>query len=99
MLIVTAVLRAKPGKEKQLETQLLGMLKPVGQEEGTLEYRFHRAQEDAGCFFFYEKYRDQAAFDAHVVTPHFRKLQTEIADLLACPMEVGLYDELGSIRA
>lgn len=97
MVIISAVLQAKPGKEKQLEALLLAMLEPVSKEEGTLEYRFHRALDDAGRFFFFEKYQDRDAIDAHVATPHYQALQGNIADLLAQPMEVALYEELGTI--
>ena len=73
-MIVVAKLKAKVGEEANMEEALRGMVTKVAQEEGTLAYTLHRAQQDPSVFLFYEKYRDAAALKAHSSTPYFKEL-------------------------
>jgi quinol monooxygenase YgiN len=58
-----------------VETLLLEMMAAVrGSEPGCLLYRPTRSPSDGDMFVLYEEYRDQEAFDAHMLTPHFSRL-------------------------
>lgn len=62
MFTLTAVLKAKPGKEAELEAVLRDQVKGVDAEEpGACAYTLHRSAEAPGTFFFYEQYEDEAA--------------------------------------
>lgn len=98
MISICAILIANPGKEAALEDLLLRLVEPVSQEPGTLEYRIHRALDNPGRFFFYEKYTDQAAIDTHMATPHFKELLVKLEGLIAHAPEIVLYEEIASIR-
>lgn len=98
MVVISAVLKAKAGREKELEALLQAMIPLVQQEEGTVEYVLHRAQKDSGKFFFYEKYRDQAALEHHMGTPYLKELFKKTADLLAEKPEVEFYEDIASIQ-
>ncbi|MBK9614219.1 MAG: antibiotic biosynthesis monooxygenase [Uliginosibacterium sp.] len=74
MTVITAVLEAHPGREAELETELRKLVAQVAQEPGALEYTLHRAPDHASRFYFYERYRDQAAVDAHWATPLLQTL-------------------------
>ena len=74
------------------------MLRPVATEPGTQEYRIHQGIDDPDRFFFYEKYVDRAAVDAHMATTHFRTLLGRLDGLIAQPPEIVLHEEIGSIR-
>lgn len=98
MIVVSAVFQAKPGAEAELESALRAMIEPVSKESGALEYAVHRAQDDAGRFFFYEKYRDQAAVDLHMASPYLKALLDKVPALCAGAPVVEFYQPLASIR-
>jgi autoinducer 2-degrading protein len=52
---------------------------------GCLRFDVLEDQADANHFFFYEVYRDQAAFDAHTKTPHFARWRAAADVVLAEP--------------
>jgi len=87
-LRVVAQLKAKPGREEALRGLLLGMIEPSRAEPGCRLYSLHEDRKAAGQFTFYECWADQAAFDAHVQTPHFRNLGQALGDILAEPLSL-----------
>ncbi len=97
MLTVIAVLKAKEGKEKELENALSGIVNKVEAEEGTLAYALHRAKKEPGKFLFYEKYKDKAALSAHSSTPYFIELFGTIGPLLDGNPSIDIYEEIASI--
>jgi len=97
VIIISAVLKAKPGKEAELETLLTSLFSKVKQEAGVLEYVLHRAQGDAGKFFFYEKYKDQHAVDVHMSTSYLQEAFAKYDGLLSEKTEVEFYEEIASI--
>lgn len=98
MTSICAILIAKPGKEAELENILLSILEPVSKEAGTLEYKIHRAIDNPGRFFFYEKYADRSAVDTHMATPHFKDLLVKLDGVSNGETDIVLYQEIGSIR-
>lgn len=97
MLTVCAVLRAKPGKETELEAVLRELVKQVDAEEGALRYALHRGEADPGAFFFYETYKDQAALDFHNSTAYFHELLGIVSGLLREAPLVEVFREIASI--
>ena len=70
---VVAKIRATPGKEKVLEALLIEQAAAVRKAEpGCMSYRLHRAEKDAGLFYIYEQYVDEAARTAHHNGAHLR---------------------------
>ncbi len=96
MIVVVAVLKAQTGKETEMEEALRAMIPKVRDEEGTIAYILHRAQGDPCKFLFYEKYKDQAAFDYHGSTPHIQELFGKIGSLLAAEPNIDMYEELAA---
>ena len=43
-------------------------------ERGVVLYQAHRDPENPNVFFFYEQYADEAAYQAHVESDHFKEL-------------------------
>jgi quinol monooxygenase YgiN len=99
MLIVVAVLKAKEGKEKEMEEALKKVVPQVAAEEGTLMYALHRAKKDPTKFLFYEKYKDKEALNAHSSTTYFMELFGTIGPLLDGNPSIDIYEELDSIPA
>jgi len=97
-MIVVAKLKAKVGEEANMEDALRGMVTKVSQEEGTLTYTLHRAQQDPSVFVLYEKYQDAAALKAHSSTPYFKELFGTLKPMLDGAPEIEMYDELDRLR-
>ena len=95
---VVAKIKAKPGREQEIEKALLEILPFVEQEEGTLEYRLNRAMDNPLLFMVIEKYTDVNALTVHSSTPHFAKLFEKISSALDGKPEVYILEEIGSIK-
>ncbi|HVN72626.1 MAG TPA: putative quinol monooxygenase [Desulfomonilia bacterium] len=98
MIVVVAVLKAKQGKEEEMEEALRWIIPQVDSEEGTLKYVLHRAKKDAGKFLIYENYRDKDAFNKHSSTPYFAELFGKIAPLLEGDPSIEIYEDIASIQ-
>ncbi|MDI6725351.1 MAG: putative quinol monooxygenase [Smithellaceae bacterium] len=98
MLVVIAKIKAKDGKEQELERAFLKMIAEVrAKEEETLIYILHRAANDPGTFLFYEKYANKEAFSHHSATPHFKELFATIGPLLDGKPSIESYEEIAGI--
>ncbi|MDQ7990421.1 MAG: putative quinol monooxygenase [Candidatus Dactylopiibacterium sp.] len=87
-LCFIAVLTARPDRADALEAALKALVPPSRQEPGNLEYALFRLRETPEVFHVRESWRDQAALDAHVATPHFQALAGRMDALLAQPLRL-----------
>lgn len=99
MTVVTAHFDARPGCEARLETALRELVGKVASEPGVLEYTLHRTPDMPGRFYFYERYRDQAAIDLHMATPYLRHVLDLVPELCASAPVVEFHQPLVSINA
>lgn len=99
MLIVVAVLKAKQGKEKEMEEALTGIVPKVAAEEGTKAYTLHRAKKEPGKFLLYEKYQDKEALNQHSSTSYFMELFGTIGPMLDGNPSIEIYEEIAAIPA
>jgi quinol monooxygenase YgiN len=75
IMVVTATLKFKAEYLEEVEQRLLEMVNTVvANEKETLEYRLHKDTADPSVFYFYERYKDKAAFDFHSKTDYFQNL-------------------------
>lgn len=74
-IVLNVHMEAALGREEDLARELRALLAATRQEPGCLAYELHRDPEAPGRFMFYEEFADQAALDAHIISPHFRKWQ------------------------
>lgn len=78
-LIVTAFWEAKP-EEVDALVDIVGKFLPRAQAEpGVLAFQIHQSLTEPAKFFFYEVFRDEAAFAEHGKTAHFTSLILEQA--------------------
>ena len=82
-IVITAVLKAQPGKEDALRQTLHQVIPPSREEEGCLTYVLHESIDTPGTFVFYEKYKHAEALDDHVNSPHYQAYRKEAESLLA----------------
>ncbi len=69
--VVIARYRVHAGEEGRVEAALREMLTPTRAEPGNLDYRVLRDPQQPAVCVLYERYADEAAFQAHLATEHF----------------------------
>jgi quinol monooxygenase YgiN len=78
-LIVTAFWEARPGEVDALVDIIRKFLPQAQAEPGVLAFQIHQSLTEPAKFFFYEVFRDDAAFAEHGQSAHFRTLILEQA--------------------
>lgn len=97
MTVITAIFDARPGREAELEAALRELVGKVAHEPGAVAYTLHRAPDVPGRFFFYERYRDEAAVATHMATPYLKHVLDLVPELCATAPVVLSYAPLVSI--
>ena len=78
-LVITAFWEATPGEVDALVGIIKKFLPQAQAEPGVLAFQIHQSLEDPTKFFFYEVFKDEAAFAEHGQAPHFKTLILEQA--------------------
>ncbi|MHB9799950.1 putative quinol monooxygenase [Pseudomonas sp. MT3] len=72
-LHIVVGLRAKKGKERELEKDLIALVEPTRKEEGNLRYELFVNDEDPGYFVFVEQWTSaDAQLRHHNHGPHIQ---------------------------
>ena len=87
-MIVTAIFKAKQGKEEELRNELHAGASASWAEAGVRGYNVHELIDQPGTFMNIEVYADEAAFKAHLETPHVKSFLGKLDDLLSEPLTV-----------
>ncbi|MBU5615039.1 putative quinol monooxygenase [Geomonas azotofigens] len=80
---IVAKLTAKDDCIEAVKAEVIKMVAPTRQESGCVEYRLHQDRSNPAVFVFYENWKDQAAFEEHMNSPHFKSYVAAVADLLS----------------
>ncbi|QPC45657.1 putative quinol monooxygenase [Mangrovibacillus cuniculi] len=80
-VVITAVLKAKPGKEAEALAALQEVVTPSREEEGCMTYQLHQSLEDISTFVFYEVWKDAEAVQKHVESAHYVTYREKAAEL------------------
>lgn len=78
---VVAVVTAQSGKETELKARLEGVARESWEEPGVISYAVHDLADSPGSFMMVEVYESDAAFDAHLETPHVKALLEDMPGL------------------
>jgi quinol monooxygenase YgiN len=73
-LVVTAFWEANSGEEETVAAILRRFAPQAQKEPGVETFVIHRSRSEPAKFFFYEVFRNEAAFAAHQQTEHFKTL-------------------------
>jgi quinol monooxygenase YgiN len=79
-IILTAMVKAKPGEEEAVKAVLLELVEPTRKEPGCLCYNLHQSKSDKTQFMFYEQWASQEAIDAHGKAPPMKALGGKLKD-------------------
>lgn len=89
--VVAAVWTAREGTADAVAAAVAELIAPSRAEPGNLVYEPHRDPADPNVFFFYERYADRAAYDAHAASEHFVRHAIETAIPLLASRERAFY--------
>jgi len=73
-LVVTAFWEAKPGETDALVDIIKRFLPQAQREPGVKAFQIHQSLTEPTKFFFYEVFKDEAAFAEHQQSEHFKTL-------------------------
>jgi quinol monooxygenase YgiN len=93
-LTVVARVKAKSGREADLEREFRAIVGPTHAESGCLRYALHRALEDPTLFITIERWVSKEAIDRHFGAPHIQSLLKKAGDLLVGPPEITVFELL-----
>jgi quinol monooxygenase YgiN len=79
-VVLTAMVKAKPGQEETVKEALLGLVESTRKEPGCLCYNLHRSKVDKAQFLFYEQWASDEALANHRKTPHMKALKEKLKD-------------------
>ena len=96
MIGVVATLRAKEGREAEFEQVFLEMTAQVkAREPGNRMYQLTRSRTEPRTYKVLEMYADQAAFEAHGASDHYKDGGRKLRDLVDARPEIELLDTVG----
>ncbi|MGH7721758.1 MAG: putative quinol monooxygenase [Candidatus Dormibacteria bacterium] len=96
-MAVAVTWHARSGSEERVEAILAEMTAPTRTEPGCLMYEPHRAAAATGVYFIYEQFVDEAAFEAHIASEHYRRLILGEAVTILDHRERSLYTTLDPV--
>ena len=79
---------AADGKADELESAIRGVIDAAAEEDGLEVYSAHRVDGETDTYYFFEVYRDQAAWDVHGKGDRMRDAMGAFAGLLAGAPEI-----------
>ncbi|NMO94346.1 putative quinol monooxygenase [Paenibacillus lemnae] len=81
-ITIVAIMKAKTGNAQQLRGIMESMIRPSRGESGCVEYVLHESTDDPEQFVFYETWQDEAAFQSHIESPHYKQYRLDIEPLI-----------------
>ncbi len=83
MYVILAPVQIKPGHKEEFLEAIIGDAKgSVENEPGCRRFDVIQDAGDENRVWLYEIYDDEAAFEAHLETPHFIKFRDATADII-----------------
>ncbi|GAA4897954.1 putative quinol monooxygenase [Actinomycetospora straminea] len=82
LLTVIAHMKALPGKEQELRSELEKLVEPTLAEDGCVNYDLHVAVDDPGTFFFYENWTSPGHLEAHLANSHLVEFAGKLDEYL-----------------
>ena len=70
MLVLTAFIEVDPANREAIRAALAAVIEATRAEEGCDDYGCYEDTQQPGRYVFVERWRDRAALDRHIKTPH-----------------------------
>jgi quinol monooxygenase YgiN len=85
---LVATFTVKPGTADKFVAAMKTNVVESRKEPGVVDYRSYQSPENPLVFINFESYKDKAAFDAHLKTPHVVAIGKVFDEILAKAIEV-----------
>jgi quinol monooxygenase YgiN len=85
---VFATVSAAPGNADELRAALTTLVEATLKEPGVIHYILHEDPKNLGNFYVFEAYKDQAAVDAHMASPHLAAAFAKAGPLVSGPPSI-----------
>jgi quinol monooxygenase YgiN len=72
--VLVVKLTAREGEEERAVKVIRRLVEASSAEPGVVRYAAHRDPEDPRVFLMYEQYADEAAYEAHGASDHFKTI-------------------------
>lgn len=90
MHVLVVTIDIKPGFREHFVGAMLDDARgSVSAEPGCVRFDVIQDEKEPNRIYLYEVYRDRAAFDHHLTTPHFTRWRDTVQDWFASPPVVG----------
>jgi quinol monooxygenase YgiN len=76
-LIIAGTVRVPPANVEAFRPHMLGMMAASQAEDGCFDYNYAEDVAEPGLIHVFERWRDQAALDAHFRTGHMARWRAE----------------------
>jgi len=76
-----------PGKQQQLDDQLVLILEPTRAEPGCIRIHLYESTRDPLAFFIHSEWTDEVTFDSHAYLPHMKRFLGLVGDLITHPLQ------------
>jgi len=73
-LTIVAIIEAKKDKASFVESELLKLIDPTKKEQGCLEYRLQKDNENPEKFIFFERWESKKLWQTHMESDHLKEL-------------------------
>ena len=84
MFVVTVTFEIKPGHEAEFLARVTRQAEDsLAREPACLQFDVCRSETRADSVFLYEIYRDEAAFQAHIESDHFKDFDAAVGSWIA----------------
>lgn len=93
--MIVAKVYVKSGNESAFITAAQVMIENSNKEEGCTGYMLYQDPYEKTNFIFIERYKNQAAVDAHFATDYFKEFSPKTADMTRMPTEIKILDIAG----
>jgi quinol monooxygenase YgiN len=95
MVVLAVTWMAKTGRESEVAEVFEKLTAESRKEPGCDVYQVHKHKTEPRRFFIYERYKDDAALEAHRATPHFLQYAKKDLPKVADRVEGHLFEPLG----
>jgi quinol monooxygenase YgiN len=94
MIHILAKITAQPQAATAVREALVELVGHSRKEAGCVSYALYQRSDDPALFQTVEEWRDAAAADAHMTTPHIGAALAKVGSLLAAPPEIVRFDKV-----
>lgn len=85
---VVAIIKIKTECIETARPEVLKLIEQTRQEKGNLRYDYYQDVKEPGTFVIIEQFADQAAFQEHTNSEHFKAVGAQLAQWASAPLEV-----------